>query len=137
MTGTKECVACLERINKKFGLLSKNFTKKIKNTLKNTFNFSFPLLVNCDHVFCYDCIKCWREENTAQERRELQRQCPICKCESLLIIPSDAFISEKEKKMKIAQENKKKMSNTLCKYIKKGKGECPYGSSCFYLHVKK
>jgi E3 ubiquitin-protein ligase makorin len=70
----------------------------------------------------------------AQGKRELQRQCPVCQAETVLIIPSDTFITEKDKKRKLAQENKKKMSMIPCKYLKKGVVECPYGTSCNYKH---
>ena len=55
----------------------------------------------------------------------------------MIIIPSDTFVSEKDKKMKMAQENKKKMSTIPCKYLKKGKNVCPYAPACFYMHSLK
>ena len=118
------CNICLEEVTKKkrFGLLSKFFSK---------------YLVNCDHVFCLDCIKSWRDENINSKKTELHKQCPICKAESLLIIPSESFVTDKEKKIKMAQENKKKMSHIPCKYLKKGKDQCPFKSNCFYMHPKK
>lgn len=29
------------------------------------------------------------------------------------------------------------MSTIPCKYLKKGKDECPFSSSCFYLHLDR
>ena len=75
-TNTYECSICFRRIQN-YGLLS-----------------------NCDDVFCYDCIKQWRTEAISKNKREMFRRCPICNCESPMLIKSKNYVSGEEKKKK-------------------------------------
>lgn len=95
----------------------------------------FIIKVNCEHVFCLECIKLWRKELLIAKKTEMYRKCPVCKAESFHVIPSEIFISDRVIKMNLAQEKKKRLSKIPCKY-KTGtnKEECPFGSSCFYNH---
>jgi len=81
-----------------------------------------------------ECFKNWKIEVNKKENKELQRACPICLNETLMLIPSDVVISDKEKKLKIIGDNKKKMALISCKYLKKGKKVCPFGVNCYYKH---
>ena len=36
----------------------------------------FGLLTDCDHAFCLDCIRSWRQ---AQLTKEVVRSCPLCR----------------------------------------------------------
>lgn len=115
----KECSICLEYITKE---------KK------------YGLLINCSHVFCFCCIKQWRKDNHFRDKKNaiinqsINKYCPLCKEESAFIIPSDFYTSKKEKKIKLAEEYKRKLCLIPCKFYYKTK-DCPYGNTCFYSHV--
>ncbi|OJD18966.1 hypothetical protein AJ78_01078 [Emergomyces pasteurianus Ep9510] len=62
----------------------------------------FGLLVNCDHVFCLDCIRSWRSSvgtsaedmlNSADSRvsRKTTKTCPLCRIKSEYVVPSSVF----------------------------------------------
>ena len=88
-TNTYECSICFRRIQN-YGLLS-----------------------NCDDVFCYDCIKQWRTEAISKNKREMFRRCPICNCESPMLIKSKNYVSGEEKKKKFYElKQGKKTSQT-------------------------
>ena len=61
---------------------------------------NYGLLSNCDDVFCYDCIKQWRTEAISKNKREMFRRCPICNCESPMLLKSKNYVSGEEKKKK-------------------------------------
>ena len=61
---------------------------------------NYGLLSNCDDVFCYDCIKQWRTEAISKNKREMFRRCPICNCESPMLIKSKNYVSGEEKRKK-------------------------------------
>ena len=61
---------------------------------------NYGLLSNCDDVFCYDCIKQWRTEAISKNKREIFRRCPICNCESPMLLKSKNYVSGEEKKKK-------------------------------------
>jgi len=105
------CSICLENIvqnEKKFGLLS-----------------------GCNHVFCMDCIKKWR--NSTVSSVEATKSCPICRKPSYYIIPSPCFVTEEEKKT-IDVAYKERMKHIPCKYFTSA-NVCPFGSNCFYEHL--
>ena len=64
---------------------------------------NYGLLSNCDDVFCYECIKQWRNQAKAKSRREMFRRCPLCNCESPLLIKSKFYLIGEEKKQKILE----------------------------------
>lgn len=93
--------------------------------------FRFGLLENCHHVFCLPCIREWRNQKEKQDRLNL-RKCPICRVDSFVIIPALHYMTGEEK----AREKTKyveHLSMIPCKNF--GKGQCPFGSSCLYLHA--
>ncbi|KAK2737016.1 hypothetical protein FQN55_001348 [Onygenales sp. PD_40] len=62
----------------------------------------FGLLVNCDHVFCLDCIKSWRASSAADAQpagssldsrvpSKTTKTCPLCRVASDFVIPSSVF----------------------------------------------
>ncbi|OAX81528.1 hypothetical protein ACJ72_04136 [Emergomyces africanus] len=62
----------------------------------------FGLLVNCDHVFCLDCIRSWRSSvGTSAEdmissahssiSRKTTKTCPLCRTKSEYVVPSPVF----------------------------------------------
>ena len=92
----------------------------------------FGLLENCDHVFCLACIREWRNQKEKQDRLNL-RKCPICRVDSYVIIPSTHYMKGVDKageKIRYSQH----LSMIPCKNYDQGKGQCPFGSSCLYMH---
>jgi hypothetical protein len=59
---------------------------------------TYGILCNCENVFCYDCIKLWRNENLDKGKRGTARKCPICGVESNIVIKSKSFLVGEEKK---------------------------------------
>ena len=72
---------------------------------------NYGLLSNCDDVFCYDCIKQWRTEAISKNKREMFRRCPICNCESPILIKSKNYVQGEEKRKKFYElKQEKKIS---------------------------
>ena len=75
-----ECAICLECVLEKPRLGDRRF----------------GLLSGCDHAFCLQCIRDWRDGGVAREAPEAQtssaleqaRRCPICREQSHFITPS-------------------------------------------------
>lgn len=61
---------------------------------------NYGLLSNCDDIFCYECIKQWRNEAKSKSKREMFRRCPLCNCESPLLIKSKVYLTGEEKNKK-------------------------------------
>ena len=64
---------------------------------------NYGLLSNCDDVFCYECIKQWRNEAKKKSKRERFRRCPLCNKESPLLIKSKFYLVGEEKKQKMLE----------------------------------
>ena len=64
---------------------------------------NYGLLSNCNDIFCYECIKQWRNEAKAKNKRDMFRRCPICNCESPLLVKSKLYLVGEEKKQKIIE----------------------------------
>lgn len=92
----------------------------------------FGLLDNCDHVFCLDCIREWRNQKFGQDRLNL-RKCPICRLDSFVIIPSSVFLIGKDKLLE-KQKYTSHLAQIPCRNFSL-KGNCQFGSSCMYAHV--
>ncbi len=95
----------------------------------------FGLLENCDHVFCLNCIREWRNQREKQDRENL-RKCPICRVDSFIIIPSTRFLCGIEK-MEERQRYRASVSEIPCKNFNYGKGKCQFGTSCMYMHLQE
>ncbi|KAI9291022.1 hypothetical protein K502DRAFT_159308 [Neoconidiobolus thromboides FSU 785] len=89
-------------------------------------------LLNCEHPFCLSCIRQWRT-NTILDNNVI-RSCPICRDITYFITPSLIWVADKEEKEKIIDAYKSKLKQIPCRYFDSGRGECPFGSSCFYIH---
>ncbi len=90
-------------------------------------------LLNCNHPFCLTCIRSWRATNF-DANDDGSSSCPHCTEVTYFIVPSSTWIEEPVEKQKIIDQYKKKMSLIMCKYHDNGRGNCPFGSSCFYEH---
>ncbi|KAI8806987.1 hypothetical protein BJ742DRAFT_679476, partial [Cladochytrium replicatum] len=119
-----ECVVCMEQVANKrdprFGLL------------------------NCDHCVCLQCIRQWRQN----ERMDTAKTCPICREVTFFVMPSSVWHPNGPEKDKIVADYKAKLSLIDCKHYNFGEpppgapagstgSGCPFGSSCFYRHVKR
>lgn len=45
------------------------------------------------------------------------------------------WVDTKEEKEKLIRDYKGALSTKDCKYFNKGRGKCPFGNKCFYLHA--
>lgn len=93
----------------------------------------FGILPECLHCFCLECIRNWRQKDGYE--KETSRSCPICRKVSNYVIPSEYWLDTEEEKVKLIQDYKGSMSTIHCKFFKRGKGNCPFNNSCFYLHA--
>ena len=64
---------------------------------------NYGLLSNCDDIFCYECIRQWRNEAKQKSKRERFRRCPLCNEESPLLIKSKIYLTGEEKKQKMIE----------------------------------
>lgn len=95
----------------------------------------FGLLQNCDHAFCLACIREWRGSDSAGTfGREAVRMCPVCRTESLMVIPSDTYESDPRVREALLETYKGKLKGIPCRHFDQGRGVCPFGGSCMYAH---
>ncbi|TPX33221.1 hypothetical protein SmJEL517_g03821 [Synchytrium microbalum] len=106
-----ECVICFEVIKKKkdprFGLMK------------------------CPHPVCLDCIRQWR----LNEAMDNSKTCPICRTVTHFVIPSTVWISDEMEKERVIEIYQQKLATMDCKHFDNGRGQCPFGNSCFYRHA--
>ncbi|XP_015171642.1 PREDICTED: probable E3 ubiquitin-protein ligase makorin-1 [Polistes dominula] len=93
----------------------------------------FGILPNCNHCFCLTCIRKWRQAK--QFDNKIIRACPECRVTSDFVCPSMYWVDTKEEKEKLITDYKDALSTKDCKYFNKGRGKCPFGNKCFYLHA--
>lgn len=93
----------------------------------------FGILPNCNHVFCLECIRKWRQAK--QFEHKITRACPECRTPSDYVCPSAFWVETKEEKDKLLTDYKAALGEKDCKYFKKGEGKCPFGNKCFYKHA--
>ena len=72
---------------------------------------NYGLLSNCDDIFCYECIKQWRNEAKAKNKREMFRRCPLCNSESPLLIKSKFYLTGEEKRKKMLEFKQESNNN--------------------------
>lgn len=93
----------------------------------------FGILPNCNHCFCLSCIRKWRQAR--QFDNKIIRACPECRVTSDFVCPSMYWVDTKEEKEKLISDYKCALARKDCKYFNKGRGKCPFGNKCFYLHA--
>jgi hypothetical protein len=79
----------------------RNNIKECSICFRNIINYG--LLSNCDDIFCYECIRQWRNEAKQKSKRERFRRCPLCNKESPLLIKSKTYLTGEEKKQKMLE----------------------------------
>lgn len=93
----------------------------------------FGILPNCNHIFCLECIRTWRQAK--QFENKITRACPECRVCSDFVCPSAFWMETKEEKDKLLNDYRAALGAKDCKYFKKGEGKCPFGNKCFYKHA--
>ncbi|XP_068142404.1 probable E3 ubiquitin-protein ligase makorin-1 [Drosophila tropicalis] len=93
----------------------------------------FGILPNCNHIFCLECIRTWRQAK--QFEHKITRACPECRVCSDFVCPSAFWVETKEEKDKLLNDYRAALGAKDCKYFKKGEGKCPFGNKCFYKHA--
>ncbi|XP_039964372.1 probable E3 ubiquitin-protein ligase makorin-1 isoform X1 [Bactrocera tryoni] len=93
----------------------------------------FGILPNCNHIFCLECIRKWRQAK--QFEHKITRSCPECRVSSDFVCPSAFWVETKEEKDKLLSDYRLALGVKDCKYFKKGDGKCPFGNKCFYKHA--
>lgn len=93
----------------------------------------FGILSSCCHTYCLSCIRQWR--CAKQFENKIIKSCPECRVVSEFVIPSMYWVEDQEEKNRLIEEFKSGVSKKPCKYFDQGRGTCPFGGKCFYLHA--
>ncbi|XP_013875515.1 E3 ubiquitin-protein ligase makorin-2 [Austrofundulus limnaeus] len=93
----------------------------------------FGILSSCCHVFCLSCIRQWRGTRTFCNK--IIKSCPECRVISEFVIPSVFWVEDQEEKDHLIELFKSGVSKKACKYFDQGRGSCPFGGKCLYLHA--
>lgn len=94
----------------------------------------FGMLPNCQHSFCFSCIKEWRQK--MEFAYEVRKGCPECRIISHFVYQSKCFLEVESEKEKYITEENRKMKRRHCKYFRRGRGICPFGETCVFKHSK-
>lgn len=105
LSATAECGICYEPVQGQFGLLN-----------------------NCPHAFCLSCMREWRSKGREHMHKETVRQCPICRTESFVVIPSARLVVDPVRKAKLVEMYKTTLSTIKCRYFEYGQTSCPFGT---------
>ncbi|KPP68405.1 putative E3 ubiquitin-protein ligase makorin-2 [Scleropages formosus] len=93
----------------------------------------FGILSSCSHTYCLGCIRQWR--CAKQFENKIVKSCPECRVVSEFVIPSVFWVEDQEQKNRLIEEFKAGVSKKACKYFDQGRGTCPFGGKCLYLHA--
>lgn len=113
----KVCSICMERVVQKSNLSERRF----------------GILSACCHTFCLSCIKQWR--CTRNFTNKIIKSCPECRVISEFVIPSVHWVEDQDEKEHLIDLFKTGVSKKACKYFDQGRGSCPFGGNCLYLHA--
>ncbi|XP_037535647.1 probable E3 ubiquitin-protein ligase makorin-2 [Nematolebias whitei] len=113
----KVCSICMEVVVQKASLSERRF----------------GILSSCCHVFCLTCIRQWRGTRTFCNK--IIKSCPECRVISEFVIPSAFWVEDQEEKDQLIELFKSGVSKKACKYFDQGRGSCPFGGKCLYLHA--
>lgn len=93
----------------------------------------FGILSSCCHTFCLSCIRQWR--CTRNFTNKIIKSCPECRVISEFVIPSVYWVEDQDDKDHLIELFKSGVSKKACKYFDQGRGSCPFGGKCLYLHA--
>lgn len=93
----------------------------------------FGILPNCNHCFCFTCIRRWRQSKDFD--LDVAKGCPECRKLSEFVYPSKIWFELKKEKEDFIFKEKSRMQKIDCRYFRKGRGKCPFGNICLYLHA--
>ncbi|XP_047204578.1 E3 ubiquitin-protein ligase makorin-2 isoform X2 [Girardinichthys multiradiatus] len=93
----------------------------------------FGILSSCCHIFCLSCIRQWRGTRTFCNK--IIKSCPECRIISEFVIPSVYWVEDQGEKDHLIELFKSGVSKKACKYFDEGRGSCPFGGNCLYLHA--
>jgi hypothetical protein len=93
----------------------------------------FGLLTGCKHAFCLACIREWRARIDLPT--STVRACPLCRTVSYYVIPSDRFVADDGRKARLSDEYTAAAARVPCRLWDLGRGHCPFGSSCHFVHL--
>ncbi|CAN9512232.1 unnamed protein product [Ophioblennius macclurei] len=113
----KVCSICMEVVVQKVNLSERRF----------------GILSSCCHTFCLSCIKQWR--CTRNFCNKIIKSCPECRVVSEFVIPSVHWVEDQDEKDHLIDLFKSGVSKKACKYFDQGRGSCPFGGNCLYLHA--
>lgn len=99
----------------------------------NRLEQTFGILPNCNHCFCFTCIRKWRQSKEFE--LDVAKACPECRTASDFVYPSKFWVENKEEKAEFIDTQKQRMKKQNCRYFRQGKGKCPFGNTCLYLHA--
>lgn len=91
----------------------------------------FGILPNCNHCFCLECIRTWRQAK--QFDNKIIRACPECRTCSDFVCPSSFWVDNSEEKEQLITKYKSALSEKDCKYFKKV--SCNFNVYCAILWV--
>lgn len=114
---TKTCGICLELV----------LHKKDKKSQM------FGILPNCNHCFCFACIRRWRRSKDFD--CTVSKGCPECRTWSDFVYRSKVWFENRDEKNEFIGKEKSWMQTIDCRYFRKGRGKCPFGNTCLYLHA--
>ncbi|XP_065122034.1 E3 ubiquitin-protein ligase makorin-2 [Paramisgurnus dabryanus] len=93
----------------------------------------FGILSSCCHTYCLSCIRQWR--CVEQFKNQIRKSCPECRVVSEFVIPSMYWVEDQDEKNRLIEAFKSGVSKKPCKYFDQGRGTCPFGGNCFYMHA--
>jgi hypothetical protein len=105
----------------------------------------YGILNLCNHLYCYSCVKEWRDLKSMGDTR---RTCPICRTLSSFFFPlsstqvinmkSLALADQEVAKEELRQIHLRKLKEKPCKFINKlppDSNFCPFKDSCHFSHL--
>ncbi|KAI0305896.1 hypothetical protein B0F90DRAFT_937659 [Multifurca ochricompacta] len=105
---------------------------------------TFGLLADCSHIFCIDCIRNWRGQESSSDEvafTHVQKKCPYCRTPSKFVTPSSHFYPGGHPgKAIIIERYKSSLQRIPCKYFTASSPDsryCPFGHDCMYQHLNE
>lgn len=97
-------------------------------------------LLECQHVFCLNCIKLWRSaKDKTDEQKDLSAfaGCPTCRHKTAVVIPSTIYFGNGTEKDNITRSYKESRARIECRHFQDNLPRlfCPFGTDCLYKHT--